>query len=169
MLLSDMLDGAIEKNYRDRLDVTSSKRNSKCVEDDDGGSDDEDGGSDDEDDGFDYGDEDEEEEEDANDLIENENDSDSEEDDEEAEGHRRLLSAIESFSNSSAKQGGKSRQISKNQDAPESIFSSVDKGGNVSMDTLLGALSKTKGASAIKDRIEDLNKSHAAPTYVEKV
>lgn len=89
--------------------------------------------------------------------------------DDSEDGHEGLLSAIDKFTKTP--DGSKDRQfVSKQaQFAPENQFSSTDP-SKVSISTLLGALSSdSRGLSAVKTKLADLEKSSIAPKAVDKV
>lgn len=90
----------------------------------------------------------------------------SEDEDEIEKTHDRLLNVIHKFSQSAE------LPIEKNnfqqQFSSDSMGSSVVNGG-VSLDALLEALDDTKGLSAVKKSLDDLEKNISLPMYVEKV
>jgi U3 small nucleolar RNA-associated protein 14 len=113
-------------------------------------------------------DEDDEDEFGEFDDLEDENKSDNESDpgEEELEDiSNRLMSAIDKFSASSA--GNNGNNSVDTQQMQESSFG-LDTDA-VSMNALLDALSNTRGISAVRKSLNDLEKSIEAPKYVEKV
>lgn len=97
-------------------------------------------------------------------------DSNSEADSESDGDHDKLLSAISSFSKSS----NEATKYSKNnslQHVADSEYSAIadNRSENVSLETLLDALSGTSGLKGMRQRLTDLEKAPGPPKHVHKV
>lgn len=101
-------------------------------------------------------------------LEDDESDNDSDPGEEELNDiGNRLLSAIDKFSAANNNVGA--RGNSSSQQLKESSFGMQLDDGAVSMNALLDALSNTKGISAVRKSLTDLEKTMEAPKHVNKV
>ena len=113
-----------------------------------------------------YEDEEDEEDEDCDDESNSQYD--------EENGYNNMIAAIDSFTktnNTEVASNQKSVRFSNQYDLPTNLSSNSQPGmnmGEVSMDTLLGALRKTKGHSQLKRKLEELDNTHQTPVYIEK-
>lgn len=107
------------------------------------------------------------------DIFDGSDDDDSDEDDAsdyDSDGHTGLLSAVDKFTKTPDESSDNKGRISReSQFAPESQFSVSDP-SKLSISTLLGALSSdSRGLSAVKTKLADLEKTSSAPKAIEKV
>ena len=119
------------------------------------------------------------ESEEGEDVYEDEEDEDHDDEsaysqDDEENGYDNMIAAIDSFTktkNTDVAPNQKSVRFSNQYDLPTNLSSNSQPGmnmGEVSMDTLLGALRKTKGHSQLKRKLEELDTTHQTPVYIEK-
>ncbi len=89
------------------------------------------------------------------------------------DGFQKLQSSIQKFSASASKKAASSSSQSSSrtaQNLSESMFAGeLSKAGDVSMESLLGVLGQTTGASAVSKQLLDMKKTTKAPVAVEKV